>query len=606
MEEAPAAASPSRGTLFSDDGKSLTPESQASTQHLDEHDDELEEEEEEEDEASGQGSVAEDEDVQENDSVMQDVEIPDDLDNLSASEHDHQDSEAGSDADVEEVEEPSPQVEPVADMAIDVADSRKRKRSAEVSPGPMNMKRLGGITRYDEVLSDDDNENDTANEIKDILLGKVTSPDAEDMEGDVDAEVEPEEAEEEADVEVEPEAEQEGDADSEAAERVRHRQDAMAALRDIEQDFASLRQKLYNERLRQVEAEIALAESGDHPILQEKANQNAARHTTRLQRAKVLVVSRRKEIEVEYQAKKWMAHSQYAQDRQKLRAGLLSKTSAEWFQIHREKRVMDMAVPEYGYVVPERKATQLKHRRDHNAEVAILASVKKYIGFPCAPEVSQAAAKEVESDLAEMGIQKKSQHVSMSQHLGQHHHHHHHAPKPTHHHHHHHHTHTSVHPSRNASPQVHSSTFDFNKAKEPFPFAMRPPQTETAKPRTSSINSLLSSDKEPRLPALGGGRQEDSNKHYANYWQEPAKGPPAYQFGKPFEPALGQSQPQSVPPSMPQHTILAHPQAPKASLPGQMYGHGYQHQAYQPQLPTFSQQAFGPQPPPGFKRLSTP
>lgn len=348
----------------------------------------------------------------------------------------------------------------IQDATNQPSPGRKRKRSLDVSPS--NTKRLAPRRVQAELDSDEEDgetgvvsgstefatppnaitvtpvlEEDPGDQIevlqeslsnKQIGNGTFQELEAED---DVEDEVEDDEVEEEI------------QDDTEREERNKHRQAAMEALRQIEVEFAQLRSKLYEERMNQIDREITLAETGEHPLLIEKTLQNRSRHTGRLRRAEILRDRRAVESDLVVRARRFGAHSQFAQDKQKLRATLLSKTSAEWFQIHREKRVIDMAVPEYGYIVPERRSIQAKQRREHEAEISVLTGLKKFVGFPAAPVISVASLREIETDLAEMGIfrsiginhrESQSQrvtnasnqhvathsHVSMSSHLAHH------------------------------------------------------------------------------------------------------------------------------------------------------------------------------------------
>lgn len=323
---------------------------------------------------------------------------------------------------------------------------RKRKRSSDVSP-IVNTKRLAPRKIAAELDSDeeeaDSRMDNTAGsvalddeELKESLGDGLITGTAGDSEHAVAASsnlLETQlilevaagaaaaaavEAEEEEDEE---EAEEEVQDDTEREERNRHRQAAMEALRQIEIDFARLRARLYEERMTQIEREITLADSCQHPLLIEKAAQNRRRHAGRTSRAEVLRDRRKIEAELEFKAQKFMAHSQFAQDKQKLRGTLLSNTSAEWFQIHREKRVLDMAVPEYGYVLSERKSIQAKQRREFEAEVGILAGLKKFVGFPAAPPIPVASSKEIDSDLSQIGILRNSASFTRDSHRTTHH-----------------------------------------------------------------------------------------------------------------------------------------------------------------------------------------
>ncbi|CCG83188.1 Predicted protein [Taphrina deformans PYCC 5710] len=299
------------------------------------------------------------------------------------------------------------------DGTLSIVSSRKRTRSPEVSPG--NTKRLAPRKVQAELDSDEEVEGSevlngnivaTGNLLgmkADLQNTELNTPDEDaSNEHDLEAVSAPEALEEAEEEEIEEEVQD----DTEREERNKHRHAAMEALRLIESEFTKLRAKLYDERMRQIDGEIALAECGAHPLIVEKTAQNQSRHNGRIRRAEILRARRLEEADKVFNACKFVAHSQFSQDRQKLRATLLSRTSAEWFQIHREKRVIDMAVPEYGYLVPDRRSIQVKHRREYEAEISILAGLKNFVGFPAAPSISTASGKDIDADLSEMGITK--------------------------------------------------------------------------------------------------------------------------------------------------------------------------------------------------------
>lgn len=261
----------------------------------------------------------------------------------------------------------------------------------------------------------DELDGETEAKLEDFALKALDQPPASILMGEKEGmEAEEEEDETMAQSEqVESGAEEDEAQDQEVVddteERAKMRRDAMEKLREIEVQFATLRSTLYEEKSHQLEKEIELVNSGEHPNLNEKAEQNVTRHQKRIRLADALLVRKKAEIDIEFKAKRFAAFSQHAQDRQKLRAFLLSRTSAEWFQIHREKRILDMAVPDYGYMVSDRPAEQVKYRLEYEMEVSLLAGLKKYVGFPAAPPVSSATKEDIVADLGAMDISSSRQ-----------------------------------------------------------------------------------------------------------------------------------------------------------------------------------------------------
>ena len=105
---------------------------------------------------------------------------------------------------------------------------------------------------------------------------------------------------------------------------------------------------------------------------------------------------------------------QFLADRAVVREKLISELTAQWFQIHREKRAMDMCVPgnippddadlDYGWKIPERRSTQIKYRKAQNYEIMLLDETKKYFGMPSAPKISRISEEETNRDLALMRV----------------------------------------------------------------------------------------------------------------------------------------------------------------------------------------------------------
>ena len=113
-----------------------------------------------------------------------------------------------------------------------------------------------------------------------------------------------------------------------------------------------------------------------------------------------------------------MVKRQFLADRATIREKLISELTAQWFQIHREKRAMDMCVPgtflplclgwklivDFGWKIPERRSTQIKHRKSQYYEIMLLDETKKYFGMPAAPKVSLISEEEKNRDLALMRV----------------------------------------------------------------------------------------------------------------------------------------------------------------------------------------------------------
>jgi len=120
---------------------------------------------------------------------------------------------------------------------------------------------------------------------------------------------------------------------------------------------------------------------------------------------------RLQEIVRKYDVEAEMVKRQFLADRAAVREKLISDLTAQWFQIHREKRAMDMCVPGTlpmgtGRLIVdfERRSTQIKHRKSQYYEIMLLEETKKYFGMPAAPKISLISEEEKNRDLAMMRV----------------------------------------------------------------------------------------------------------------------------------------------------------------------------------------------------------
>ncbi|BFZ62151.1 hypothetical protein YB2330_003233 [Saitoella coloradoensis] len=182
-------------------------------------------------------------------------------------------------------------------------------------------------------------------------------------------------------------------------ERAQTRNEARDLLTELETKFAKLRDQLFKETLSDLDKDIEMVNDGTHPELVLQMELIADNRAKRLKLADATKRFCIQNIRNEHDAMEYHARMQFIQEKAKLRQSMITEISAKWFQVHRERRVLDMPVPEFGYQVPDRRSTQLKQRRAYDLEVMILTGLKKYIGFPAAPDVSGATNEEAMSDV---------------------------------------------------------------------------------------------------------------------------------------------------------------------------------------------------------------
>ncbi|KAF8467760.1 Sds3-like-domain-containing protein [Kalaharituber pfeilii] len=192
--------------------------------------------------------------------------------------------------------------------------------------------------------------------------------------------------------------------EEEDAEKLQKRKAAMDALTQIELEFAKLRDKLYEERISDIEEEMRLVNEGTHPELLAMMEAVNKRRDDKIRLYNTQLKYSLQTHTTAMKATRAQLHSQYGQQVREIRERYLDRVSEGLYQIQRERRASDTLVQDYTYRISEDRATRIRERQAYNMEVQILAGIAKYIGFPAAPEVKGAAPSEMQQDLEAMGI----------------------------------------------------------------------------------------------------------------------------------------------------------------------------------------------------------
>ncbi|KAL8952076.1 MAG: hypothetical protein Q9222_001987 [Ikaeria aurantiellina] len=189
-------------------------------------------------------------------------------------------------------------------------------------------------------------------------------------------------------------------------ESIMKKKTALESLSAIEKCFASLRDKLFDERLSKFNTELAmLAEpTVRHPELLGMMEALERRREEKIRYENTLLKYKLGALQNKSKAEKAQVHGQYMQSVRDIREKNLEQVNKEWYQIHKERRSREDDVPEYMYQFPTRRSQQIIHQTAYNKEVSLLAGIAKYRGFPAAPEICGAKPSEIDADLEKMGI----------------------------------------------------------------------------------------------------------------------------------------------------------------------------------------------------------
>ncbi|CAI4054564.1 Rpd3L histone deacetylase complex subunit DEP1 SKDI_01G0600 [Saccharomyces kudriavzevii IFO 1802] len=127
---------------------------------------------------------------------------------------------------------------------------------------------------------------------------------------------------------------------------------ALKEITDIEYKFAQLRQKLYDNQLVRLQTELQMCLEGSHPELQAYYSKIAAIRDYKLHRAYQRQKYELSCINTETLATRTFIHQDFHKKATDLRARLLNRTTQTWYDINKERRDMDIVIPDVNYHVP--------------------------------------------------------------------------------------------------------------------------------------------------------------------------------------------------------------------------------------------------------------
>ncbi|KAI8630418.1 hypothetical protein F5Y19DRAFT_46154 [Xylariaceae sp. FL1651] len=181
---------------------------------------------------------------------------------------------------------------------------------------------------------------------------------------------------------------------------VERKKAAFEQLNRIEKRFAIFRDRLYEDRLEQLNKEEAMLRSDNptHPDYLAMMHCINARRDERLR-----VADRELELSIETSerwavARRAQIHSQYYQAVRESRERILAELGQYWYDIQHERRKHANNVPEFGIRFPKSQTQRVRNALAYNREVSILSGIAKYEGMPAAPDMQGASSQELEDD----------------------------------------------------------------------------------------------------------------------------------------------------------------------------------------------------------------
>ena len=212
------------------------------------------------------------------------------------------------------------------------------------------------------------------------------------------------------------------DAEIDEKEKEEQRNNAMNGLKNIEIKFAKLKDKLYETQLTKLEFELKLCENNQHPDLidyMKMVDEDFKKKTERLMN---LQKYKLKCLDNQTRANRISLHQQFLKLRQDLKTNEIVKITTDWYDINKERRMMDMEtlnLPDYyqfNQSINEFNINQyvpiLTHQRNSVfKELSILQGLINYkqIIPSSLNNLSGCSENEIDSDLKELGIKMKKE-----------------------------------------------------------------------------------------------------------------------------------------------------------------------------------------------------
>ncbi|KAL3475359.1 Sds3-like-domain-containing protein [Aspergillus californicus] len=224
--------------------------------------------------------------------------------------------------------------------------------------------------------------------------------------GTIETGVEVEDTPADDDVADRPEYAEDGEATTKVEEESAKRTLAMDSLAVLEREFATLRDKIYDERILKLNRELEMLRGPNptHPDLLRQLECVQQYRDNKINYEHTLFQYRLKSLLNKSQAERAQAHSTYFQRARDIRERHSSAISKQFYSIQHDRFKTDDVSSQHYIPFPTRRSQQIAHQTAYNQEVSVLAGVSKYVGFPAAPSLSSARTPELEDDLEKMGI----------------------------------------------------------------------------------------------------------------------------------------------------------------------------------------------------------
>ncbi|KAK4193522.1 Sds3-like-domain-containing protein [Podospora australis] len=200
-----------------------------------------------------------------------------------------------------------------------------------------------------------------------------------------------------------PQAEDHGD--TEAAlrneEELERKRAAWDELTAIEKQFSNFRERLYQERLEQInrEEEMLQGPNPTHPEYLAMLQCLEERRQEKIRLSEIELKFKMSVLNHRAVADRSQVMSQFYQSVRASREKTLEALGRDWHDVQQQRRRRSNLVPEFGLPFPPTKQLAVRQAVSYTREVSILSGFAKHVGFPAAPAIHGATEEQLDDDL---------------------------------------------------------------------------------------------------------------------------------------------------------------------------------------------------------------
>ncbi|KAI1296389.1 hypothetical protein EDD11_007355 [Mortierella claussenii] len=182
--------------------------------------------------------------------------------------------------------------------------------------------------------------------------------------------------------------------EEEDLEKKQRHMDALDALTRIEVGFASLRDKVYDERLLELEKEIEMINDGTHPELSTLMREIEEKREQRLRIAKAWRTHMGEIAQCEFEIKEYQAHCTFQSKKREMRNDIVTDLGKA-----KRKVILELTLSSD----TRRRKPLVRARKQRRARVNELRAIKEQIGFPASTKLRMISTAEMDEDFDALG-----------------------------------------------------------------------------------------------------------------------------------------------------------------------------------------------------------